>query len=107
GEFVDYSLEDKDEINIQTVTIGDEEEIKSTGEKYLIVVVPTVDKKLFDKYVVEREKEYDIKVVSLQENGVKNNFQEVSTFIKNMYNEFPYTYLAFHEKIKIGEEIIR
>src|SRR5690606_24883128 len=92
-------LDTEDELQI--LAIGEEEK-KVNGEKYLIVVVPTVDKDLFKKYIEEREDRFDIKIVSLQENGVKNNPDEVLAFVKKTYNEFPYTYLVFHEKIKPG-----
>ncbi len=96
-------LQKKDDEKLQTLSIG-EEETKSTGEKYLIVVVPTVDKDLFKKYIEERKDKFDIKIVSLQENGVKNEPAEVLAFIQKQYNEFPYSYLVFHEKIKISSE---
>jgi len=97
-------MKQEDEIKPQVVTVGDEEKLTSTGEKYLIVVVPNMDKDLFKKYIEERQAKYDIKIVSLQENGVKNNPDEVLAFIQNVYKDFPYTYLVFHEKIKIAEE---
>jgi len=53
---------------------------------YLILVVRNSDKALYDNYIKERELDYNMKIVSLEEKNIPNSAIGVKRLIKETYN---------------------
>ena len=53
---------------------------------YLILVVRNSDKPLYDNYIKERELDYNMKIVSLEEKNIPNSAIGVKRLIKETYN---------------------
>jgi len=73
--------------------------------KYLILTVKTEDKKLYKNYIQEREKKYDIQIISLQEKNTPNKAPQVKKLLKAIKKDFDFYYAAFSSKIAFSYEI--
>jgi len=99
GEFVDYSLENKED-EIQSIDTNIKRDISIT--KALIVVKSEGEKDIYTE-LIQHEQNFDFKIdiISLSENKISSNPRSIKKYLRSLKDK--YDYFVLDERIPYGE----